>query len=366
MGDADRCILIVDGSRYEGWTSISVTRALDNVASQFQFTAVDPGVGDLRAMPLRVYDECQVYLGDTPVLSGYIDDITAELSTDSHTVAISGRSRTGQAVDCSAPTRTWKLASLYQIAYDLVRPLGIEVVTVLPLTPIMRAASRKGDRCHQVIQRLAETEGVLIYDDADGALVIGVAGIVPCFGALKTGVNILSIRVAFKGADRYRTYSCKGQRGADIYSQGATLAESEATVSDGTPPAWRTLDVDMERAASYDDCRRRALYEGRVRAGKSTEVSVTVQGWRQPDGSLWTPNQLVWVWAPEVGIQDELLIASCTYTQGLDGTRCEMTLHPSDAYLPEPNIVGTTVHAKSPGLWVGKAAVASAVAEGLK
>ena len=63
----------------------------------------------------------------------------------------------------------------------------------------------------------------------------------------------------------------------------------------------------------------------------------TVQGWRQAkDGPLWEPNQLVSLDDRIIGLEAEMLITQCTYTLGLDGSRCTLTLAMPAAYELEP------------------------------
>jgi prophage tail gpP-like protein len=82
--------------------------------------------------------------------------------------------------------------------------------------------------------------------------------------------------------------------------------------------------------------RKRAQWEATVRAARAVSVSVTVQGWRQADGTLWPVNGLVQVDLPWLRISGEMLITELTYSLDESGTQTQMTLRRADAYTPEP------------------------------
>jgi prophage tail gpP-like protein len=145
--------------------------------------------------------------------------------------------------------------------------------------------------------------------------------------------NALSASFVANGAARYSEYRCKGQRVGDDHDFGSTIAEVEGTAEDDEPPLRRVLLLQAEGAADTKRCRERAAWEAAQRAGRSTELAVTVAGWRQRDGQLWTPNQLVRCTADILGVDAELLLVACTYS--LDdggGELCEMQLAPAAGY----------------------------------
>ena len=58
-----------------------------------------------------------------------------------------------------------------------------------------------------------------------------------------------------------------------------------------------------------------------------------MQGWQKPDGSLWLPNEIVWLTAPELGFERQArLIVEVVFTLDENGTRSQLTLMHRDAF----------------------------------
>ena len=65
-----------------------------------------------------------------------------------------------------------------------------------------------------------------------------------------------------------------------------------------------------------------------------------MQGWRQPDGSLWSLNQLVPVSAAWLGIDRDLLSARVEYVlDDKTGRTTRLMLGPIEGYTPDPGAV---------------------------
>jgi prophage tail gpP-like protein len=105
----------------------------------------------------------------------------------------------------------------------------------------------------------------------------------------------------------------------------------------------RVLLIRPDKGYNAAEAKRRADWEARIRAAKSEVVSVTVQGWRQPNGKLWRPNMLSWVQAPRmIGVDGDMLISQVEFSVGESGTITQLHLVRPDAFTPEPQaaIVG--------------------------
>lgn len=85
---------------------------------------------------------------------------------------------------------------------------------------------------------------------------------------------------------------------------------------------------------------QRAMWEMKRNNAESKKATAKVQGWQRDDGSLWLPNELVVLDAPDLGIEgEERLIVDVEFSlddQG--GTVTTLTLMHRDAFdePPEP------------------------------
>ena len=90
--------LEVGGSLYGGWTSISITRGLDQVAGTFSLSYTErwPQDGRItRTYPVNEGDPCRVLIDGIPVITGYVDDAERQHEATSYSLSVSGRDKTG-------------------------------------------------------------------------------------------------------------------------------------------------------------------------------------------------------------------------------------------------------------------------------
>lgn len=74
---------------------------------------------------------CRVLVDGLAVITGYVDDVRISCSASEHSVTVRGRDKTGDLVDCCAPSMQLAGASLAVIARNLCAPFGIEVVDAI-------------------------------------------------------------------------------------------------------------------------------------------------------------------------------------------------------------------------------------------
>ena len=78
-------------------------------------------------------------------------------------------------------------------------------------------------------------------------------------------------------------------------------------------------------------------WEMNRRYGRSKQLSVTIDSWRDKDGKLWEPNTLIPVDLPTLRLpKTELLLAEVTYMRDDYGTHARMTLMPPEAFAVQP------------------------------
>ena len=92
-------------------------------------------------------------------------------------------------------------------------------------------------------------------------------------------------------------------------------------------------DDNMTGSTGY----QRAMWEMQRNNAEGKRSTVTVQGWQKPDGTLWLPNELVVLDAPQLGInKEERLIVDCRYSLDENGTKTYITLMHRDAFNEPP------------------------------
>ncbi|MFC0822054.1 phage tail protein [Pasteurella multocida] len=108
-------------------------------------------------------------------------------------------------------------------------------------------------------------------------------------------------------------------------------------------PMLIIADDNMTGSTGY----QRANWEMQRNNAEGKRSTVTVQGWQKPDGTLWLPNELVVLDAPQLGInKEERLIVDCRYSLDESGTKTQITLMHRDAFNEPPEQVKGTKSVK--------------------
>jgi prophage tail gpP-like protein len=357
---SDDVALLVGGRRYAGWKSIRVTLTMEGIAGGFALEVSDRWGGQAEPWPIAEGDPCRVEVSGQIVIDGYVDKRGQSVDATSRTLRYSGRDRAADLVDCSAIVEagtvtknnwTFYNVDVAELARKIAEPHGIRV-SVAPelgavLTRDKRVLVHPGDTCFEVIARAAGAAQVLVISDGAGGILITRGGTERA-AALIEGVNIKAGSSEFDASDRFHRYLLSSQvPGTDEASGEATRIQAEARDL-GVRRTNRVILIRPEKGYSRADSKRRADWEARIRAARSEKISITVQGWKQPDGKLWAINKRSLVRAPRtLGVYGDMLISQVEFSVGDGGRITQLGLVRPDAFTPEP---AATV-APAEGLW---------------
>ncbi|MES2685737.1 MAG: hypothetical protein V4706_02885 [Pseudomonadota bacterium] len=384
IGSKDLVSLEVGGVRYGGWKSIAIKHGIEQLAGTFSLEVTDRWPEQTEAWTIQEGASCTVKIGDDVVITGYVDVVRVKASPTEHTISVEGRDKTGDLVDCSAPAREWTGLAFEHIAVELTKPYGIEVEAQLETGPggykakkpgkgkapkfkaaggggkLPRKAGNSGETVHRLLEKLAKIQGVLLVSDRVGGLTITRAGLNGRTNdMLVLGENLKTISYERSFANLFSEITVKGQAhgattgGSGVLSGAASVkpvatvkraaAASETTVTNPSIQRYRPLLIMAEDQADAKRCQDRAEWEAGTREAKSKKLQVSVQGWRQSDGSLWEINTLVRMKCPWVREDEDMLISNLEYNLSLSGgTVCNMTLYSPNAFdvlkeIPKPN-----------------------------
>ncbi|OLP56829.1 hypothetical protein BJF92_12215 [Rhizobium rhizosphaerae] len=257
------------------------------------------------------------------LLTGYVRDVNPAHEAESHTLSVSLVSRTIDYVECSADHPSGEILDkdLSAIAKELdASGIGIEADGDFPREP--RHKLQPGESAFASIERRARGRGVLIHDTAEGRIKLAMKPEGTHAGGLVFGVNILAGSATFTEAGRYSHVKVRGQAGEGV---GKAQLRGEATVVDDGVSRRRVLIVPHEGETTSDRMKTRALWQAKRAAGNGSTASITVSGWRDAAGRIWSPNWLVQVEDPYLGIDGLMVIKSVSLEQG-DRTEAILSL----------------------------------------
>ena len=329
--------LLINATKYKGWTKLQITRSMEQLAHSFMMDSVVPASGRVG----YAGNLCEVQYKGGIVTTGFLDEDTLDYDANSKTFGVSGRSTTGDLVDCSAIYKggQWKNTGLLKIAQDLCDPFEINVTAYTDLgTPFKYFKIEPGEKVFDCLDRAARMRGVFLSTTSDGHLAIETVGQERITTPLEYGKNIKKCQYKRSFADRFGSYKVIAQlsMGGNI---GNMMTPKQITISKTSTDSQsrhRPLIIQAETEDSASELQKRADWERNTRAGRSLRVTYTVQGWEHAKG-LWEPNRLVAVNDPTIPlIDDELLIVSVTYTRGEEGTLTSLELTQPEAFTVKP------------------------------
>lgn len=346
--------LKVNGSIYGGWKSMRLERGMEQCAGVFELGITELWADLIESREISPGDECTVLLKETTVITGFVDEMTFAYTDTTHDLSVRGRDKTGDLVDCSAikPAGQWTGRKLEQIAADLCKPFGIKVITETDTgKPFPRFALQQGESVFEAVERMARIRAVLVTSDGKGNLVFTRASTKRVATVLELGANIKEANATLSFKDRFSKYILKGQAAGGDFFSGKAASQIKAEATDPRVTRYRPLIVVSEGQDIAASLKDRVKWEASVRAARSNDISITVQGWTHADG-LWEPNTLVYVRDSWTRLDAELLIKKVSYRLDSGGTFTELTLTSADAYkllpLKESNGSGGGFHWDTP------------------
>lgn len=351
-GASDVLTLIVGNRSLTGWQRVQVTRPLAAIPASFSIELTEryPNAVDT---PVQAGDPCTVTIGSDLVLTGYVDRYTSSISAGDHTIRISGRSKSEDLVDCSAlvagtsagegsvPGMQVVNGDVLSIAQRLASPYNVSVTTNAdgPFPPIPQFNINLGETVWEIVDRVTRYSELIPFDQPDGSVMLATLGTRSMASGFTVGVNVETAEVMFSMDQRYQQYEghliSMMALGTDA---GVNMPQIGQIYYDNDVPRFRKLYVVSEQMVLGQPlAAKRALWEKNRRWGQSFNFNVTCDAWRDSAGTLWTPNMLAPIAAPQLKLaQRNWLIGTVTYLRDESGQHCRLGLWPPEAFSVEP------------------------------
>lgn len=331
---ANNCTLLVANQIYSGWKEISIQRGIEQLAGGFTLKVTERWPEQVEDRPIKPGDICVVKIDDVPVVTGYVDKVTAGYDATQTWFNVEGRDKTADLIDCSAIYKSgqWRVSNIKQIAIDLCQPFGIKVVIgqrgeKKAAEPVNSFSLEEGETVQDALTRLLKMKALMMWTDGSGNLVIDLPGRVMAKTALVEGENILHAEIQLDISEQYGEYIIKGQGRRGKH-------DTRGSAKDETIQRYRPLIILAEDQTQNPA--ERSKYEMTVRRGKADRASARVQSWKQAgdSGTLWEPGLRVMVESKHMHKNNtEMIIASITYSKNeTEGTICNLNLANPDAF----------------------------------
>jgi prophage tail gpP-like protein len=339
--------ITIDGQKFTGWTATRFSRSCEQFPSSFEISATEKDPTGTHPMVFVPFSPCTIAIDDDLVLTGYIDSIDNTIDAASHTITIAGRSKGADLVDCSAeiinsadgiPGFLYGGADLMGLATALCLPYGITVSlnSKQELTDIPLFQMNIGDSPYEIIERMARSQNLLVYDDVNGNLVLADVGAAEHQSGFDYGANIQSITSGLHFDHRYSEIDVFD---SSVQDQLTYITNRQYGHAEDTSIRHRRLMGFSETPYVLEVtwAQRRANWEMARSRGRSQVIHLQCESWRDSHEILWQPNNYVAIRAAPLQIDAKWIIANVSYSMDLNGgTYADLILMPPEAFNPEP------------------------------
>lgn len=326
-----------------GWTSIRVTRGMERCPNDFEIALTESFPGAASEVVVQPGDPCSVKIGKDLVLTGYVDRVMPSYNRGQHEVVVSGRGKCQDIVDCSALWEGNQIANsdIKAVAQKLAAPYGIEVHTLPGQDtgyPIPLLNFGLGETAYGLIEALCRWRQFLIYELPDGSLTLQRVSTKRAASGFKEGDNVEYAQVMRSMDQRFSKYESY-MNSIDVFRDVGDGGNLLAPILDDGVPRFRHKYVHVEAPPAYglDAMLSRARWEANRRIGRSFQVHIQTDSWRDSAGNLYEPNTVVSVELPGLKVaKQDMVIGDVTYTLDGSGTHCDLILMPPSAFDVQP------------------------------
>jgi prophage tail gpP-like protein len=313
------------GSNFVSFKTFELTAAFKDAARSFHLVIAAEAGPLATAWALGAGVPVSISLSGDLAFTGYVDRYKPSIEEHKKAdIAVSGRSKAQDFIDSSAvhATGQWKNKTPVDIAQDLDKfGVGISTDQQLDQVPVYRLTP--GESGYRVLEKLCRSQGVWACGQADGSILVTVAG-----GGrnapLIEGINIIKGEADHNWANRHSDVIVRGQRPV---GHGSDNLEIEQTAQDSDVTRYRPVIVVQDDDTDKTRAGKRARHRRDSEAGNALKASVTVQGFHDDGGQLWTPGFLTYTESAFLGIAQDMAIETVKYSQSrTEGSRAHLSL----------------------------------------
>jgi prophage tail gpP-like protein len=341
--------VVVDGERFERWTSVSLYRSLDTAVTSFDLDYSDQWSEDGAQSVSVLGSSVAIYWDSELLLTGYVDQTRYGVSAGAVAGSTQGRALTGDLVDCSVihATGHWRNRTASQILRDIVAPFAIAIEIdpeIADTDRIPRFDLLSGELAFGAIDRLCQLRGWNPTTTPSGALRISRRA--RNYGARAVTLDMSSVvsrEYSASVGDLHSQYTAVSQTYAFDSGDDITRTTAEhATVFDPNVGRYRPIVLHSPVAAKSVSLERVADWLANQRVAASERVTLDVVGAIGPNGKTWAPGWSVYVRDPAMSLDGIYTVASSRLTVRSESVVTQLQLVWPESYSTDPRDSKTT------------------------
>jgi len=305
---------------YTGFEEVDIFKTMQSMSGKYKVTLQNSYKGGNTLADIKINDRCVMEIDDQLIMDGYVDSMPIEYAEDKCLLTLTGRDNTSDLIDCSYDftPNEWKNQTLGNILKNICDNFGISVLVDSSAssevnTVIDTFKANEGEFVWEIINELCNDNSILAVNYGDGNLTLTKVRNKYTSDGIITGVNVDSCFTEQKTENRYSSIKVKGQGISNDNKALADYISCSGSFNDAIIERQRPLVLFSELPTDNAKCKKKAIWESRIRAGLSRQIIYQVPNWVQTNGKVWNFNELTKVEDDILGIDETKLILSVNF-----------------------------------------------------
>lgn len=338
--------LEINGVLYKDAQKIQVFRSLKNFCGFFTATTT---ANPQNVLPVFIGQTVKVYADDILIFNGYIEQLSPNYTSSSHTISISGRDRTQDVYDSTVSgKKSFEGVNSYTNILRQVLDAGnlqdikiIDEVNNIPdFSDTDIVSADVGQTIFDFIEPYSRKNQFLITTNEDGNILLMRAGTERLGISLLHEIgnnenNVLEATLEIDNSKRFNKYVSKSNLNPfneEVLEPADLVNQTSEQVIDSKIRNSRVLEFNTEEDMDLNKGFNRAKFEANIRRANSLNYSCVVQG-NSFNGNIFKINRKVFVKDTFCQISSDMLIHTVNYNFSIEnGSTTQLQLSAPDAY----------------------------------
>lgn len=314
-------VLKINNVAYSGFESVHIRKSMLDICGGFIVSTDNFFQGGTSNQEIKMGHGVKVEIDGHSIIDGWIDEMPIDFGRNRDHLEISGRDNTCDLVDCvwDESPNEWINQSVKNLIKTFCAKFNITVIiddsaSSEVETKIESFKANEGMPISELIMQLCRDIGILPISKGDGYLTLTKATTADyATDVLIVGGNAEGGRLLQSNINRFSNYEVKGY---GIGTDNKALSDfigCYGDFSDSIISRDRPFVDFAENATTSAICKKRAIWEARIRAGLSRAIIYNVDNWIQTDDKPWQINKLIKVKDDFTGIDDTMIIPAIDY-----------------------------------------------------
>lgn len=329
---------------YDQFKSLHVHKSMREICGAIKLSMADFTDGSLKDFKFYSYSPIKFKINDTVLIDGYMDDFDIIRDKNFQSIEIEGRDNTMDLVDNTHSGNTeYKNLSVENIIKRLCAPFGITVsvhstATSQSDTVLETYTANEGAYLVTLIGELCRDFGILAVNYGDKYLTLtGPRSTISEYSIEYGNVGTRG-HYKYSNKNRHSSYVVKGYGIGTDNNETSDYISASGTFTDSIIKRTRPLTIFAENITDKDKCKKRAIWEARLRAGQSRKVYYTIPQWDHKEIPFQI-NTLMNVIDKYSDINDKLLVDEIDYLLDEEGENCIIGLVDRNTYSQSSNAI---------------------------